>query len=45
MVKLRLTKAQQSKLRRFGRLKLTVVFVQTMPNGKHRSTRHTITVR
>ncbi len=40
-----LSPAQLTRLRRTGRVKITVVFVEQMPNGRLRTTRRVITVK
>lgn len=44
-LKLHLSKAQRAKLRRFGAVKVALVFVQHMPDGGKRTTRRMITIK
>jgi hypothetical protein len=44
-LKLHLSNAQVARLRRFGSVKITIVFVQQMPNGGQRTTRRMITIK
>ncbi|MGI8573186.1 MAG: lactonase family protein [Solirubrobacteraceae bacterium] len=44
-LKLHLSKAQMARLRRFAGVRVTVVFVQQMPDGRHRTTRRIITIK
>jgi hypothetical protein len=44
-IHVRLTKSQATTLRRSGHVKITVVFVQRMPDGHLRTTRRNVTIR